>query len=279
MRARSRIAQALATTLCAVLLLPAPLPAETARVVVTYDYDAFGNLLHSTGSTPNNYLFAGEQFDPDLGLYYLRARHLNVSTGRFWTMDSAEPKHFRPKTLHRYIFAVGDPINRFDPSGLDDIGEEVFAASEEQTLGAVEDAGAQQVGAEGENLAMDAAEQAGGDGAVQTPNALGRFGENFVSKAENLAVNTTERIPSLSDTAEFRVPDFLDKARSIIGDAKNVSYLRWTTQLQDFYQYAKATGLTLYIFVRAGGGTQLSQELQELRDLGEVVIKEIIPKQ
>jgi hypothetical protein len=31
--------------------------------------------------------------------------------------------------------------------------------------------------------------------------------------------------------------------------------------------------------VRAGGGTQLSQELQELRDLGEVVIKEIIPKQ
>jgi hypothetical protein len=31
---------------------------------VTYDYDAFGNLIHQTGSTPNNYLFAGEQFDP-----------------------------------------------------------------------------------------------------------------------------------------------------------------------------------------------------------------------
>src|SRR5690349_3601973 len=29
---------------------------------VTYDYDAFGNLIHSTGTTPNNYLFAGEQF-------------------------------------------------------------------------------------------------------------------------------------------------------------------------------------------------------------------------
>jgi hypothetical protein len=34
--------------------------------VVTYDYDAFGNLLHQTGTTPNNYLFAGEQFDPTL---------------------------------------------------------------------------------------------------------------------------------------------------------------------------------------------------------------------
>jgi hypothetical protein len=29
----------------------------------TYDYDAFGNLIHSTCTTPNNYLFAGEQFD------------------------------------------------------------------------------------------------------------------------------------------------------------------------------------------------------------------------
>src|ERR1700740_2173774 len=74
------------------------------EVGVTYDYDAFGNLIHSAGTTYNNYLFAGEQFDPDLNLYFLRARHLNVSTGRFWTMDSAEPKRFRPKTLHRYIF-------------------------------------------------------------------------------------------------------------------------------------------------------------------------------
>jgi RHS repeat-associated protein len=56
--------------------------------VVTYDYDAYGNLIHSTGTTPNNCLFAGEQFDPDLGLYYNRARYLNTSTGRFWSMDS-----------------------------------------------------------------------------------------------------------------------------------------------------------------------------------------------
>jgi RHS repeat-associated protein len=58
--------------------------------VVTYDYDAFGNLIHSTGTTPNNYLFAGEQFDPDLGLYYNRARYLNTANGRFWSMDTYE---------------------------------------------------------------------------------------------------------------------------------------------------------------------------------------------
>jgi hypothetical protein len=36
-------------------------------VTDTYDYDAFGNLLNSSftgaAATPNNYLFAGEQFD------------------------------------------------------------------------------------------------------------------------------------------------------------------------------------------------------------------------
>jgi large repetitive protein len=34
----------------------------------SYDYDAFGNLINQTGSTPKNYLFAAEQFDPALGL-------------------------------------------------------------------------------------------------------------------------------------------------------------------------------------------------------------------
>src|SRR5262249_14367852 len=41
----------------------------------TYDYDAFGNLINRTGTTPNNFLFAGEQFDPALGIYYNRARY------------------------------------------------------------------------------------------------------------------------------------------------------------------------------------------------------------
>ncbi len=85
--------------------------------VVTYDYDAFGNLIHSTGSTPNNYLFAGEQFDPDLNLYYNRARYLNTASDRFWTADVADPDLFEPLSLHRYLYANGDPVNRADPTG------------------------------------------------------------------------------------------------------------------------------------------------------------------
>ena len=104
----------------------------TGAVTDTYDYDAFGNLIHSTGTTPNSYLFAGEQFDPDLHLYYNRARYLNASTGRFWSMDTFEGSLGLPLSLHKYLYSSGDPINRVDPSGnLDTLVEEAAEESAE----------------------------------------------------------------------------------------------------------------------------------------------------
>ncbi len=95
------------------------LTSTTGAVTDTYDYDAFGNLIHSTGTTPNNYLFAGEQFDPDLNLYYNRARYLNVSTGRFWSMDSFEGALSDPLSLHKYVYCFGDGPDCIDRSGHD----------------------------------------------------------------------------------------------------------------------------------------------------------------
>src|SRR5260370_13366438 len=86
---------------------------------VTDTYDAFGNLIHSTGTTPNNYLFAGEQFDPALHLYYNRAPYLNTSTGRFMNIDPYEGDAESPLSLHKYLYAGNDPINQVDPSGND----------------------------------------------------------------------------------------------------------------------------------------------------------------
>jgi RHS repeat-associated protein len=90
----------------------------TGAVTDTYDYDAFGNLLSPTGSTPNLYLFAGEQFDPDLGLYYNRARYLDVRTGRFWGMDSYAGDIFDPISLHKYLYVEDEPVDNSDPCGL-----------------------------------------------------------------------------------------------------------------------------------------------------------------
>jgi len=49
------------------------LTTSSGSITDSYDYDAFGILIHQTGSTPNAHLYSGEQFDPNLGLYYQRA--------------------------------------------------------------------------------------------------------------------------------------------------------------------------------------------------------------
>ncbi len=89
----------------------------SGAVTDTYDYDAFGNLVAQTGTTPNLYLYSGEQFDHDLGLYYLRARYHNPQTGRFWSMDSFEGFGEDPASLHKYTYCANNPVNCSDPSG------------------------------------------------------------------------------------------------------------------------------------------------------------------
>jgi len=141
--------QLLVALLTAALLFPAASEARTIpanSVIVTYDYDAFGILLHSTGSTPNNYLFAGEQFDPDLGLYYNRARYLSTSTGRFFNMDADEGDEDEPLSLHKYLYANGDPVGGIDPSGHQDTAEEVEAEGVGEELDATVGNGAFQLG-------------------------------------------------------------------------------------------------------------------------------------
>jgi len=99
------------------------LTGSAGTVTDTYEYDAFGNSFTVTGSTPNNYLYRGEQFDSDLGLYYLRARYYNPNTGRFLSRDPEEGQAKIPASLHKYLYASGDPVNRFDPRGRDSILE------------------------------------------------------------------------------------------------------------------------------------------------------------
>lgn len=100
---------------------------------VTYEYDAFGNQITHTGTTPNNYLYRGEQWDPDLNLYYLRARYYNPLSGRFMSRDPNNPQligpdkiPIDPRMLHKYLYAEGDPVNGVDPTGRADYIESVF---------------------------------------------------------------------------------------------------------------------------------------------------------
>jgi RHS repeat-associated protein len=91
---------------------------NTAGVITDeYEYDAYGNSFTKVGTTPNNYLYRGEQFDSDLDLYYLRARYYNPSTGRFLSRDPEDGYTNDPASLHKYLYANGDPVNLADPTG------------------------------------------------------------------------------------------------------------------------------------------------------------------
>jgi len=113
-----------------------------SAVIDIYDYDAFGNLLHSStmlsSPTYNNYLFAGEQFDPDLNLYYNRARYLNTSTGRLWSMDSFEGDEDDPPSLHKYTYTQNDPVNGHDATGFQTEIEEADREAVDAVINSVE---------------------------------------------------------------------------------------------------------------------------------------------
>jgi RHS repeat-associated protein len=78
---------------------------------------AFGELLAHTGSDLQPYAFTGELYDPNVGFQYHRARWMDPRTGRFASVDPFEGRIFDPPTLHKYLYAGADPVNKIDPSG------------------------------------------------------------------------------------------------------------------------------------------------------------------
>ncbi len=84
------------------------------NVIDSYDYDPYGNKIDNNEST---FGFKGEQFDPDTGLVYMRARYYDPATGRFISRDPVEGDLNDPITQNGYNYANDNPINLSDPSG------------------------------------------------------------------------------------------------------------------------------------------------------------------
>jgi RHS repeat-associated protein len=97
----------------------------SGNITDTYTYDAFGNIISrwygGSGATPNNYLYCGQQFDPDLGLYYNRSRYLNPNTGRFWTGELHAPTIAPsvPMKIRRWNGFSATNVEKLDRVGAD----------------------------------------------------------------------------------------------------------------------------------------------------------------
>jgi RHS repeat-associated protein len=75
------------------------------------------------------YLFSGEQNDPNLSSYFMRARYFNSSSGRFLTADGRPGSLVQPLTNNAYTYALNNPSNRIDPSGNFSLSEISLASA------------------------------------------------------------------------------------------------------------------------------------------------------
>ncbi len=203
------------------------------------NYDPFGNIRSSAGILPN-FQFNEQHFDEGSGLYYLRARYYDPTTGRFISRDPVQGQLAVPQTLNPYSYAINDPINLSDPSGeqvLELLKACVVKASSLFTKGA--------------------------PAAVKTPQQIGKAGE-----AAAPIIKNTQKIDSFTQTAGGRIPDELNVSQKVIGEVKNVQYQSLTNQLKDFNHYAQENGYTFNLYTPEK--TKVSQPLQDLINSGQI---------
>jgi RHS repeat-associated protein len=90
--------------------------AATGTVAQRLDYDTFGNVVLDSSPGFQPFGFAGGLYDHDTGLVRFGARDYDAATGR-WTAKDAAGFAAGDKNLYRY--ALNDPVNRRDVTGLD----------------------------------------------------------------------------------------------------------------------------------------------------------------
>jgi RHS repeat-associated protein len=81
-------------------------------IVGSYLYDAYGNSVGTEPAVANPLQYAGQYKDVETGLYYLRARYYDPSTGQFLSRDPMVASTRSP-----YGYVADNPLNGTDPSG------------------------------------------------------------------------------------------------------------------------------------------------------------------
>lgn len=87
------------------------------NVVQSYEYDTYGMVEPLSATFNNSYTYTGREWDKETGLFYYRARYYDPMEGRFISKD---PISFAGGDINLFGYVLGNPINRVDPSGLED---------------------------------------------------------------------------------------------------------------------------------------------------------------
>jgi RHS repeat-associated protein len=86
---------------------------SNGTLVEQYSYDSFGK-PNTTSTVGNRFMFTGREYDPEIGLYYYRARYYKPEIGRFLQTD---PVGYAD-SMNPYLYCGNNSINWADPYGL-----------------------------------------------------------------------------------------------------------------------------------------------------------------
>jgi RHS repeat-associated protein len=89
------------------------LTGSTGTVTGSTTFDAYGNKTGSTGASTTPLSYDGQYTSSDTGLIYMRARAYDPATVQFLSVDPLADMTRLP-----YAYAVDNPLNLNDPSGL-----------------------------------------------------------------------------------------------------------------------------------------------------------------
>jgi RHS repeat-associated protein len=87
---------------------------SAGAVVQTYAYDSFGNETSATGPIIQPFRYTGREWDPEIAMYYYRARYYDPRVGRFVSED---PIQFTAGN-NFFEYSYNNPVSFSDPSGL-----------------------------------------------------------------------------------------------------------------------------------------------------------------
>ena len=86
--------------------------------VVSYTYDAWGNLLATTLGARNPLRYRGYVYDTETGLYYLQSRYYNPGWGRFINADAYLSTGQGFNGHNMFAYCGNNPISRYDVGGM-----------------------------------------------------------------------------------------------------------------------------------------------------------------
>ena len=90
---------------------------DSGTVTLVKSYEPYGDALSSTGAGASSYGYAGELFDSNTGLLYLRARYYSTGVGKFSSRDTWFGDFNVPLSLNGWAYSLSNPTNFSDPSG------------------------------------------------------------------------------------------------------------------------------------------------------------------